>query len=257
MKNSFLNKIILLATLLFCQHLSFAQTDLFWQNSLNNILYGVEQNTTVLLTTSSGADCGCTTIGSFVNPNKGLPPATKPDFTSAKGKYKLIVGGSGPFTLWIKLVSNNTTVYQTNVPGGSWGFSPDEDRFLTTYNSSGIQMTKLVDLSTSPASQVWSSQVQTGASRLQFSPSGDYLMFNAITGQLHTRMIILDTRSGRIVYQNEFTFYAVPDDPDETHGLVNWGFSPDASSRTFVYAWISGQSSVNFTMVNLESRLVS
>ena len=90
MKNSFLNKIILLATLLFCQHLSFAQTDFFWQNSLNNILYGVEQNTTVLLTTSSGADCGCTTIGSFVNPNKGLPPEPNRTLRLQKGNINLL-----------------------------------------------------------------------------------------------------------------------------------------------------------------------
>jgi hypothetical protein len=270
MKNSFLIKFILLAVLFFCQHLSFAQSDSFWQNALPetskvnaafltdaNKGIAVGQNTTNLLMTNSGADCGCTTVGSFVNPNKGLPPTFKADLTSPKGKYKLIVGGSGPLTLWVKLVSNNTTVYQTNVPVGSgYGFSPDDDRFLTTYSSSGVQMTKLVDLTTSPASQVWSSQVLTGSSRLQFSPNGDYLMYNAITAQLHTKVLIIDTRTGRTVYQNEFTFYSVPDDPGETHGMVTWGFSPDLSSRTFVYAWISSQNSVNFTMVNLEKRIV-
>jgi hypothetical protein len=81
-------------------------------------------------------------------------------------------------------------------------------------------------------------------------------MYNAITAPSHTMINIIDTRSGRIVYQNEFTFQPIPDNPGETHGMVTWGFSPDLSSRTFVYAWISGQSSFNFTMVNLETRLV-
>lgn len=269
MKNYMRIKLILLVILFFPQHFSFSQSDLFWQNSLppgnnlnpitfNNVdaLAVVGGNAILFQTTSGGADCGCTTIGSFVNPDKGVAPTVKGDLTSPKGKYKIVIGGSGPYTIWIKLVSNNTTIYQTNVPGGSWGFSPDDDRFLTTYSSSGIQMTKLVDLTTSPVSQVWSSQVLTGSSRLQFSPFGDYLMYNTITAPSHTRMIIVDTRSGRVVYQTEFTFQTIPDDPDETHGMATWGFSPDTSSRTFVYAWISGQSSVNFTMVNLETRLV-
>ncbi len=59
-------------------------------------------------------------------------------------------------------------------------------------------MTRLVDLATSPATQVWSSQVLTGSSRLQFSPSGDYLMYNAITAPSHVMINIIDTRSGRI-----------------------------------------------------------
>ncbi|HBE39692.1 MAG TPA: hypothetical protein DDW27_00505 [Bacteroidales bacterium] len=268
MKKTIKCQFILLIAFLFIKYLSLAGSNLYIKNnipaeektgtSLSDDIPSntVGKNTIFILTTNEGADCGCTTVGNFVNPDKGFPQTVKADYTSPKGKYKLSIGGSGPYTLYVKLVSNNITVYQTTVPGGQWGFSPDDDRFLTTYLSSGIQMSRLVDLSTAPATQVWSSQVLTGSSRLQFSPNGDYLMYNAITAPSHTMINIIDTRSGRIVYQNEFTFQPIPDDPGETHGMVTWGFSPDLSSRTFVYAYVSGQSNVNFIMVNLETRLI-
>jgi hypothetical protein len=269
MKNSTLFHYVMLVTLLFCQHLSFAQPDLSLQNPLPA---GIKLNSssstdtgtgiasgqagTTLYTVDGGSDCGCKTIGPFVNPNKGFPPTVKPDFTSPKGKYKLTVTGAGPYNLTVKLASNSSTVYQTSVPEGGWGFSPDDDRFVTTYSNSGIENTRMVDLTVSPARQVWSSAVLTGTSRLQFSPYGDYLMYNAITAAFHNNMSIIDTRSGRTVYQTEFTFQSVPGDPGEKFGMVTWGFSPDTSSRTFVYAWVSGQNSVEFSMVNLETRLV-
>jgi len=132
-KNNIRFQFILIAALFLILHLSFARTDLYFRNQVPEVekvstarptddIIGntVGKSTTFFLTKNEGADCGCTLIGNFVNPDKGFPPTVKADFASPKGKYKLSIVGSEPYTLYIKLVSNNTTVYQTTLPCGQW-----------------------------------------------------------------------------------------------------------------------------------------
>src|SRR4051794_13669018 len=88
----------------------------------------------VLPATAAAADCGCTSVGAYQDPDS-TAPAVASNGNSPSGKYKLTATGTGSAPqVTIKNGATNATVYSSTLPGGStWGFSPDDDRFVYHY----------------------------------------------------------------------------------------------------------------------------
>src|SRR4051812_26863665 len=130
------------------------------------------------------AECGCTTVGAYKAP-ASTAPAVASDGTSPHGKYKLTAAGPGTAPqVTIKNVATSATVYSSTLPGGStWGFSPDDDRFVYHYLNSGVETVVLLNLTkTGTNKQVWATSVTTGASRFSFSPGGKYFLYTYLYG---------------------------------------------------------------------------
>ena len=53
-----------------------------------------------------------------------------------------------------------------------------------------------------------------------------------------------------LVFQTQFAFAVGPGGGDQ-FGAVNWGFSPDSPETSFVFAYITGQSTFQWNIVNL------
>ncbi|GEM_PF-6953853 len=207
----------------------------------------------VICRSHAGTDCNCAKTGSFIGANQGAGVEISQDSISPNGKYRVTVTGTGPFDIAVRRISDDSLRYTTNLSNGNWGFSPDEDRFIYHYDLTGVHNVVLIDLSVSPAQKTPLAAVTTSSSRILFTPFGDYVLYAALTSPTHTLLNIFEARTGIRVYNSEFDFQAVAGSGD-TWGMVDWGFSPDSSSRTFVYAFGTGQSSVQWQMINLQSQ---
>lgn len=203
------------------------------------------------------ADCGCATTGPYKSPaSKDLQIPTA-EGLSPQGKYRVSATGSAQINLTIRRVSTNAVVYSSTLPGGSqWGFSPDADRFVYHYVRSGVHTVVLIDLTRTTQQQRWTTSIGTSSSRIRFSPNGRYLLYSAVTGPSHVYLQVVDAVTGQRRYETEFTFSNIPGSPGDSFGMANWGFSPDSADGTFVFAWVSGQFSVELNMVNLASGTV-
>jgi PKD repeat protein len=213
---------------------------------------------------TNGIDCDCTNVGSYIAPDQGVEPqfvATSGDSsTSPNGIYRVTTNLTGSIVnLVVTRISTGATLLTESPPASStFGFSPDDDRFVIQYMDGSTHNVALYTLTGSNAAPVFAPlAVVTGSSRVQFSSHGEYFFYSALTSQSHTALSIYDVRTGSLAYQNEFTFSVPPGSPGDDFGVATWGFSPDSQDRTFVYAWVSGQSSVEFTLVNLERNLVT
>jgi uncharacterized repeat protein (TIGR03803 family) len=220
---------------------------------------------TAPLLATAQIDCGCPTIGSYLDPVAGVQPQVTPissnSGTSPHGIYSVSANVSGSIVnLIVTRISNGATLLQAAPPAAAyWGFSPDDDRFVYYYvDSGGLDNVYLFNLAgATPGASVSTEMVLTGSDRIQFSPHGNYFFYSAITAPSQTLLNVFDARTGNRAFQTEFTFVSIPGSQGDSFGMASWGFSPDASDRTFVYSWISGQTSAEFNLVNLETNLVS
>ncbi|MDQ1474786.1 MAG: hypothetical protein QOE62_15, partial [Actinomycetota bacterium] len=207
---------------------------------------------------STTGDCGCSSTGPYVAPAEGADLYVSATGTSPTGKYTVTSTPTGaPDGL------ANVTVALTASPGTplvttqaqSWGFSPDDDRFVAHYvqdpAGSSIHHIELYNLvGSNPGASILSDpSVSTGSDRIQFSPSGRYLFYAYISsGQTHLQMV--DATTGQTTYTSAFTPVTVSGSGHDEFGVAGWGFGPDDSR--FVYAWNSTSSNVEWNIVNLE-----
>lgn len=204
---------------------------------------------------AGASTCGCSKTGDYKVPAT-TSPAIEPDGRSPGGKYVVSTTGSSPTTLTVKRIDTNAVVYSTTVSGGNWAFSPDDDRFVLQYVSGTVNKIHNVILYDLAAKRtVASLSALTTTARTMFSPGGRYLMYSAIVGSQRTRITVVDAVSGVVSHQTEFNFSAPAGSPGDSYGTVQWGFSPDAANRTFVYGYVTGASSVQLTAVNLAKRV--
>ncbi|HUN64793.1 MAG TPA: T9SS type A sorting domain-containing protein [Bacteroidota bacterium] len=198
-----------------------------------------------------GVDCECALTGSYVDPDTGVDIAINPDGTSPHGKYKVVVTGTDPIDVQVIRLSDNTKLFEQSVQSDTyWGFSPDDDRFVTHYALGGTDVVTLYDLTINPAHQVWTVSPATTASRFYFSRHGKYFLYEAITGSFQSYIVIVNAVTGVKGLEDSYTFYNIPDSSDQ-YGLSVHGFSPDTSDRTFTYAYIYSQNNFLWNMVNL------
>jgi probable HAF family extracellular repeat protein len=202
------------------------------------------------LLAQSGIDCECSATGAFIGPDEGEGVEISQDSISPNGIYRVEATGTGPYDVVVRRISDNAQVFATSLPSGYWGFSPDDHRFLYHYLVDTFHTVVLMDLSVSPAQQRWETGVTVSGAVVLFSPYGDYLLYAAETSTNFATIDIIEAATGDEAYHAAFAYVPAPDDDA---GMVGWGFSPDSSSRSFVYSYRTGLSQVEWTVVNLES----
>ena len=213
--------------------------------------------TTTVSTSGGGGGtpaCGCSTTGAYVNPNQGVSPA------ASSAKYTASTTPSSPagnpFTLTIKSTAGTTVFNQSLTAGATWGFSPDGDRLEVDSVSGSEETASVYNLasSTLPVSNPRFSIVEpASSSRIVFSPSGQYLAYTGLTGSSFATLQIYNVLTGKKVYENDFSFQTIPGSGADKYGVVGgWGFGPDKPETSFVYAYLTGQTSAQWELVHLE-----
>jgi hypothetical protein len=199
----------------------------------------------------------CTSSGPFVDPAKGVNVDLKKDGASPSHKYEVVASGGAPAGLAnieVHRASDNQLLVQTQAT--QWGFSPDDDRFVTssvqTSGSVTIHHVALYDLTrANPQGPIWTSADSTVSSRIQFSPSGRYLFYTDVLGGPQTQLTLVDTHTGTVAFSDSvLQVGGAPVAGEDSFGIINWGFGPN--DTRFVYAYLSGSNNVTWNLVNLE-----
>ena len=205
---------------------------------------------TVTVTASSPPPGCCTSTGPFVDPAPGVNLDVKQDGTSSKGKYQVTASGAN-----IQVVRVLDQKIMVKTQSSFWGFSPDEDRFVTSLVQDPIHQVALYDLTgANPQAPIWTSGDSTHSARIQFSPSGHYLFYTDVVGGPRTQLILVDAHTGTVEFTDSIQPFAgapIQGESGDSFGTVGWGFGPKDSR--FVYAYLSGQSNVQWNLVNLEN----
>jgi PKD repeat protein len=208
------------------------------------------------LAQQAGIDCDCTRTGAYLNPAPGKNLDVSTEGLSPSGVYRVTTGTMTPAGLvdiTVTRVSTGATVLTAQAT--KWGFSPDDDRFVFHYLTSGVHNVFLYDLSTSPARKVRELAVATGSARIQFSPTGRYFFYSWLTNPTFANLLIFDAVSGTTRHESSFAFTSAPGTGQDAFGTARWGFGPDANDRSFVYAYITGSNSATWVLVNLDRAL--
>jgi len=201
----------------------------------------------------------CTSAGPFVNPAPGVNMDIKQDGMSPSGKYQVVASGGAPSGLAnivVKLGSQTVLTAQA----AQWGFSPDNDRFVTSWvQTSGtttIHYVALYDLTrTSPQAPIWTSSDSTVSARIQFSPSGHYLFYTDVVGGPRTQLTLVDAHTGTVEYTDSIAqvggapIEGAGGESEDSFGTIGWGFGPN--DTRFVYAYLTDPTDVSWNLVNL------
>ena len=219
---------------------------------------------------ASGVDCGCTKVGDYQDPKKGVLPAMHPDGTPTSPLKTYVVSqqviGSDPkqttIQITVKKVSGGATVLSTEVPGPGnvrFGFSKDDKRFVLRFKGVGMHHVRLYKMDVAAGQQALSlhefSYNDTN-SIVHFSPNAKYLFYSGIVynNTIPTnQLLFLDAATGAQAYHAELLPKSAPGDPDDTFGSVSWGWGPDTRDRTFAVEHVTAQNQTRFFAVNLEA----
>ena len=142
---------------------------------------------------------------------------------------------------------------EVEYPSVTWGFSPDRDDNSFAYawaKTNSLVERRVIYLPT--GSVVHNSEVAGSSLQIHFSPAGIFLFFATLAGNNHVFLNIMDAATGQAVYSDDFTFN-VPAAGTRRFGVAAWGFSPDNQDAGFVYAWVTGQNQIYWTLANLEA----
>lgn len=208
-------------------------------------------------TSTPGSDCGCPTTGPYVAPQAPVDPEIEPDGSSAPSnpKYRVETTGTWPdVTVQVRRLSDAKVVLTVNGAPANWGFSPDQDRFVTHGVLNGTFYVTLYDLSAAnPGTALWSTSTLSSENRVAFSPHGKYLAFtwqnNVSTDTVQHQFV--DTTSGR-EFDASYSFY-IPA-ASKKFGEAGFGFSPDANDRSFFTSYVTGQTTVQDVLYDLRAR---
>lgn len=198
--------------------------------------------TSTAQTTQPWAGCGCSTFGEYTDPDEGTAPAVTQTGTSPHGTYTLTTSGD-PSSPTLTVSKDGSTVITKT--GTAWGFSPDDDRFVI-WTASEVSLYDLAG--SNPSTAIWNAP-DPDPTRLRFSSSGKWVFYSYIsTGQVHLLMVSAQTGGETTI--GAFAPAGTGSD-GSSFGTSNWGFSPD--DKAFVYGDVSGQSTVDWTLVSLGS----
>lgn len=206
---------------------------------------------------AASAGLSCSEIGSYRDPAGIVAPSVGADGSSSPGspRYRLTATGTSPsVSLVVRRVSDNKVLLNLNTAATNWGFSPDQDRFVTYRTNSGMLEAQVYNLAASkPAAAVLQHAVSTTNARLGFSPGGTYAALTyAWSGSPTTiTTLISDAVTGKQAFESTYTYSAAAAG-GKPFGAAGWGFSPDDGE--FLQAWVAGQSAVQFDLVNLATR---
>lgn len=212
----------------------------------------------VPVSTTVAGDCGCTEKGDYEAPAGLVAPNVEPDGSSSapgedhQPRYRVTATGAPPTTtLTVRRVDDSSTVLTLTTAATKWGFSPDEQRFVTHRVVGGLLEVQVYDLTASkPATALITQTVQVGDAELGFSPDGAYFGIIHLwsTSGTTTSVLVFDAATGRTAYSTTYSF-SVPGSAGKRFGAAGWGFSP--TGHGFLLAYVSGQSSVEATLVDL------
>ena len=207
---------------------------------------------------AAAADCGCLEVGDYQTPKGIVAPHVEADGSSAASapRYRVSATGSLPaINLVVRRVADNAVVLNLTTAATDWGFSPDEDRFVTHRVNGGMLEAQLYNLTgANPAAPVLQHSVSTSDARLGFSPTGRYFALTWIWSSSSNTVgtVISDAATGVKAYDTTYSFY-VPASTGKRFGEAGWGFSPDDDE--FFQAWVTGQTTVQLGLVNLATRV--
>jgi hypothetical protein len=197
--------------------------------------------------------CGCSKTGNYVAPNQGSSPA------ATSSKYTTNTFPSPPngnaYTLTVTNGSGAQVFNQSLPAFAAYGFSPDGGHLLVNASGQGVSVYNLV--STPPGQSIGPTPLigNPGGvpSSIQFSPSGQYLAYTALTGSSVATLQIYNVLTGKKVYENDFSFQTIPGSGAAKFGAVgDWGFSPDTPETSFTYTYLTDQGSPQLELVHLE-----
>ena len=212
--------------------------------------------------------CSCGVSGPFVAPAV-VQPATAS--SSPHGTYTLSVIGSFPgvgtggpteidiskgASLVAKINASATATWPYDAT--SWGFSPDDDRFVLHFvDSTGTDQVQLYDLaSATPAVPERTFSAFGVTQAVAFSPLGGYLLVvTPLASATQAQVTIAHTTGGATTdYQTSFTFGVPPmDESTGDIGAGGWGFAPDDHSFVFSYLDATSGHFPAYVLVNLQT----
>ena len=219
--------------------------------------YVLGANTSACTTPSSPPPPPTCCTGPYVNAVQPVEIAVSEVNISPGGKYQVdsSAGASGLANITVRRVADSHIVL-TNIQAAFWGFSPDDDRFVTHWvqdpGGASIDHVELYDLTN--GSRLWSSPDSTHSSRIQFSPAGRYLFYTDVVAGPQTHLTLIDARTGVVEFTDSISQLAgAPIAGQDSFGTIGWGFGPDDSR--FVYAYVIAQTpqmQIQWNLVNLE-----
>ncbi len=206
-------------------------------------------------TPPTGVECGCSRVGPYAAPALGKAIAVSANGSSPNGVYKLTTTTAGR-TVTIRIKRGNTLIREfSGLPTTtSWGFSPDDHRFVYHYRSGaslGTQDVYVYNLAASGAPLVREFHATTTRSRIAFSPRGHHLLYARLTAATSTALTAVDAVTGATRFETAFTFQTPSGTATDSVGMATWGFSPDDGERTLVYTYLAGQAASWWSAVNL------
>ena len=226
---------------------------------------------TVLLTHGTsfgqrpGIECGCTKYGYYKPPS--LKPfkiyiGDTPDeaySSKTKRKYRLVLGeGSTPGNALLNIYFEGSQVFSENTSATTWGFSPDEDKFVMNgLDQYGKNFCRLVNLNPQsgidgePAVAEDLISVSVSYSAIKFSPNGKYLLYAAIDHSGDLILKIFNASNFQEVYDASGT--RLIGNLQNKQGIDSWGFSPDSKNETFMFTYLTDIDEYTVTVKNLKS----
>jgi hypothetical protein len=158
----------------------------------------------------TGADCACAEVGRFSAPNPGVAPdytLVTPDLaTSPRGGYELEVTGKSPTrTAAIYRAGDRTRALLSiplTGPDRRWGFSPDDNRFLTwTLGAGQLVSWQLYDLTGSAARLLRDvPNVAASSMNFAFSKGGQRLIVGAVMGNSEQDVSVYNAVTGALAF---------------------------------------------------------
>lgn len=213
----------------------------------------------VAATPTPGSDCACPTTGPYVAPKAPEDPVIEWDGSSAASnpKYRVAASGTWPdVTVQVRRLADNEVVLTVTGAPANWGFSPDQDRFVTHGIVNGTFVVQLYDLTAAnPGNSLWSTSTLSSENRVAFSPHGKYLAFtwqnNVSTDTVQHQFV--DTATGS-EYDVQYSFYIPPAGGGTRFGEAGIGFSPDAGDHAFFTSYVTGQTTIQNALYDLRAR---
>jgi hypothetical protein len=222
-------------------------------NNSNSVTFTIASGGVV-----GGAPCLCGLTGSYVAPSTGVGPAA--GASSPHNKYTLSATPNGSLVSLI-VTKGNTTVLNQNTPTSStWGFSPDDDRFVIDNVSNSTESITLYNLAAGSSPDTWSTSQTLGVagnnqspSQLFFSNSGAYLAYVALLpNSSSTQIQLVNAISGKPLFTSSaLSWVTVAGTGEDQFGVASFGFSPGKPEASFIYAYVSNLTQTSWDVIAL------
>lgn len=126
------------------------------------------------------ADCGCHATGAYAAPIRPVAPYVSPAGGSAADapRYTATVNGApgGPQSVTVTRTADQAALGTYPLANAvSWGFSPDQDRFVIASDPGSVVSLTVLDLTRTPM-QLYSGSMSQEEIRVGFSPHGEFIV---------------------------------------------------------------------------------